>query len=48
MFIFSDMKEDTIEVFIDDFLVVGDFFELCLSHLAEVIKRCEDSNLLLN
>ena len=29
MSIFSDMVEDIIEVFIDDFLVVGDSFGLC-------------------
>ena len=32
----------------DDFSVVGDSFERCLSHLAEVLKRCEDCNLVLN
>ena len=46
--IFSDMLQDTIEVFMDDFLVVGDSFDRCLSHLAEVLKRCEDCNLVLN
>ena len=39
---------DTIEVFMDEFSVVGDSFDLCLSHLAEVLKRCEDCNLVLN
>ena len=48
MSIFSDMVEDTIEVFMDDFSVVGDSFEQCLSHLSEVLKRCEDCNLVLN
>ena len=48
MSIFSDMVEDTIEVFMDDFTVVGDSFERCLSHLSEVLKRCEDCNLVLN
>ena len=47
MSIFSDMVEDTIEVF-DDFSVVGDSFDRLLSHLAEVLKRCEDCNLVLN
>ena len=28
--------------------VVGDSFDCCLSHLAEVLKRCEDCNLVLN
>ena len=48
MLIFSDMVEDTIEVFMDDFSVVGDSFDRCLSHLEEVLKRCEDFNLVLN
>ena len=48
MSIFSDMVEDTIEVFMDDFSVVGDSFERCFIHLSEVLKRCEDCNLVLN
>ena len=39
MSIFSYMVEDTIEVFIDNFSVVGDFFDRCLSHLAEVSQK---------
>ena len=48
MSIFSDMVEDTIEVFMDDFSVVGDSFKRCLTNLSEVLKRCEDCNLVLN
>ena len=48
MSIFSDMVENTIEVFMDDFSVVGDSFERCLSYLSEVLKRCEYCNLVLN
>ena len=48
MSIFSDMVEDTIKVFMDDFSVVGDSFERCLNNLSEVLKRCEDFNLVLN
>nr|GFA63134.1 reverse transcriptase domain-containing protein [Tanacetum cinerariifolium] len=33
MAIFHDMIEKTIEVFMDDFLVFGDLFSSCLSHL---------------
>ena len=47
MYIFSDMVEDTVEMFMDDFSV-GDSFNRCLSLLAEVLKRCEDCNLVLN
>ena len=48
MTIFSDMVEDTIEVFMDDFSVVGKSFDRCLNHLDEVLKRCEDWNLVLS
>ena len=48
MSIFSDMVEDTIEVFMDDFSMVGDSFERFLINLSEVLKRCEDCNLVLN
>ena len=48
MSIFSDMMEDTIEVFMDDFSMVDESFERCLNNLSEVLKRCEDFNLVLN
>ncbi|GKF25823.1 reverse transcriptase domain-containing protein [Tanacetum coccineum] len=48
MAIFHDMIEKTIEVFMDDFLVFGDSFSTCLSHLEKMLKRCEDTNLSLN
>ena len=48
MLIFSYMVEDIIEVFMGYFLVVGISIDRCLSYLAEVLKRCEDCNLLLN
>nr|GEW70958.1 reverse transcriptase domain-containing protein [Tanacetum cinerariifolium] len=48
MAIFYDMIEKPIEVFMDDFLVFGNSFQSCLSHLERMIKRCEDTNLCLN
>ncbi|GJZ02285.1 reverse transcriptase domain-containing protein [Tanacetum coccineum] len=48
MAIFHDMIEKTMEVFMDDFLVFGDSFDLCLSILEKMLKRCEDMNLVLN
>nr|GEV55166.1 reverse transcriptase domain-containing protein [Tanacetum cinerariifolium] len=48
MAIFHDMIEETVEVFMDDFLVFGDSFSSCLSHLDKMLKRCEDTNLVLN
>ncbi|GKC42012.1 reverse transcriptase domain-containing protein [Tanacetum coccineum] len=46
--IFHDMIEKTMEVFMDDFLVFGDSFSSCLSHLDKMLQRCEDTNLMLN
>ncbi|GJX58578.1 DNA-directed DNA polymerase [Tanacetum coccineum] len=48
MAIFHDMIEETIEVFMDDFSVFKDSFSSCLSHLDKMLKRCEDTNLVLN
>jgi len=46
--IFADMVEDSMEVFMDDFSVVGDTFEACLAHLGQVLQRCVETNFLLN
>ena len=48
MSIFSDYVENIIEVFMDDFSVYGDSFDVCLSNLTLVLKICMDSNLVLN
>ena len=48
MSIFSDKVEDTIEVLMDDLVVVYDYFELCFNNFSEVLMRCEDCNLVLN
>ncbi|GJV86610.1 reverse transcriptase domain-containing protein [Tanacetum coccineum] len=48
MAIFHDMIEETMEVFMDDFSVFEDSFSSCLSHLNIMLKRCEDTNLVLN
>nr|GEU93495.1 reverse transcriptase domain-containing protein [Tanacetum cinerariifolium] len=45
---FHDMIEETMKVFMDDFLVFRDSFSSCLSHLDKMLKRCEDTNLVLN
>ncbi|RDX84062.1 Retrovirus-related Pol polyprotein from transposon opus, partial [Mucuna pruriens] len=36
------------EVFVDDFIVYTYSFEACLSNLSKVLKRCIDTNLVLN
>nr|GEW48538.1 reverse transcriptase domain-containing protein [Tanacetum cinerariifolium] len=48
MAIFHDMIEKTIEVLMDDFSVFEDSFQSCLSHLDQMLKRCEHTNLCLN
>ena len=48
MAIFSDMVDDIMEVFMDDFSIFGDSFNLCLANLDRVLKRCEETNLVLN
>ena len=48
MVIFSDMVEKTIEVFMDDFSVLGSSFDNCLENLILVLIRCEETNLVLN
>ena len=45
---FSDIVEDTIEVFMDDFSVVNDSFERWFTNFSDVLKRCEDCNLVIN
>nr|GEV79828.1 DNA-directed DNA polymerase [Tanacetum cinerariifolium] len=46
--IFHDMIEKTMKVFMGDFSVFGDSFSSCLSNLDKMLKRCEDTNLVLN
>ncbi|GJU50300.1 reverse transcriptase domain-containing protein [Tanacetum coccineum] len=48
MAIFHDIIEETMEVFMDDFSVFGNSFSSSLSHLDKMLKRCEDTNLVLN
>ncbi|KAL0696219.1 hypothetical protein Bca4012_063399 [Brassica carinata] len=48
MSIFSDLIEDIVEVFMDDFSVYGSSFSACFSNLCRVLQRCEDTNLVLN
>nr|GFB42919.1 hypothetical protein [Tanacetum cinerariifolium] len=45
---FHDMIEQTMEVFMDDFSVFGNSFLTCLTNLEKMLKRCEDTKLILN
>nr|KYP66266.1 Retrovirus-related Pol polyprotein from transposon 17.6 [Cajanus cajan] len=46
--IFSDLVEKSIEVFMDDFSVFGSSFDECLANLEVVLRRCLETNLILN
>ncbi|XP_070017932.1 uncharacterized protein [Nicotiana sylvestris] len=48
MAIFTNMVEDIMEVFMDDFSVVGNSFDECLINLMRVLKWCIETNLVLN
>nr|GFA13128.1 reverse transcriptase domain-containing protein [Tanacetum cinerariifolium] len=48
MTIFYDMIEQTMEPFMDDFLVFRNSFSTCLTNLERMLKRCEDTKLALN
>jgi hypothetical protein len=40
MAIFSDLIENIMDVFLDDFSVYGKNYEECLENLDKVFKRC--------
>ncbi|KAM2008515.1 hypothetical protein ACFX16_003394 [Malus domestica] len=46
--IFFDFIEKIIEVFMDDFSIFGDSFDGCLENLTLILKRCVETNLVLN
>ena len=48
MSMFSDLVEEAMEIFMDDFLVYGSSFEKCLENLEIVLQRCQDKKLALN
>ena len=48
MDIFSYMVEKIIEVFMNDFSVLGNSFDNYLENLRSVLVRCEETNLVLN
>ena len=48
MSIFTDMIEDFMEVFMDDFSIHGSDFKNCLDNLCKVLARCEEKNFVLN
>ena len=48
MAIFLDMVEKSIKIFMDDFSVIGSTFDECLRNLTMALKRCMETNLVLN
>ncbi|CAN6576789.1 unnamed protein product [Malus baccata var. baccata] len=46
--IFFDYVEKIIEIFMDDFSVFGNSFDHCLNNLTLILKRCVETNLVLN
>ena len=48
MSMFSDLVEEVMEIFMDDFSVYGSNFKVCLKKLETVLQRCQEKNLALN
>ena len=48
MSMFSNLVEEVMEIFMDDFTVYGSSFEQCLNNLETVLQRCKDKQLALN
>ncbi|RDX84238.1 Retrovirus-related Pol polyprotein from transposon 17.6, partial [Mucuna pruriens] len=46
--IFSDLLQDCMEVFMDDFMVYATSFDACMENLSKVLTRYIDKNLVLN
>ncbi|XP_004308221.1 PREDICTED: uncharacterized protein LOC101312974 [Fragaria vesca subsp. vesca] len=46
--IFSEFIGSKIEVFMDDFSVYGGDFDVCLENVELMLRRCEETNLVLN
>lgn len=46
--IFHELIENIMEVFMDDFSVFGSSYDICLHNLSLVLRRCEETNLVLN
>jgi len=48
MAIFSNLIENIMEVFMDDFSAYGKDFDQFLENLEKVLKRCQETHLVLN
>ena len=48
MTIFFDLIENIMEVFMDNFSFYGKSIDECLENLDKVLKRCQETHLVLN
>ncbi|GKV13738.1 hypothetical protein SLEP1_g24722 [Rubroshorea leprosula] len=48
MALFAEFVDEFMEIFMDDFSIFGSSFDGCLHNLSRVLKRCEETNLVLN
>ena len=48
MYMFSDLVEEAMEIFIDDFSIYGSSFKNCLENFETILHMCQDKNLALN
>ena len=48
MSMFSDLAEEVMKIFMDDFTVYRSSFDHCLQNLGTVLHKCQDKNLYLN
>ena len=45
--IFSDMVKCFLQIFMDDFSIFNDSFDICLTNLKKVLSTCEEKNIVL-
>jgi len=48
MSILSDMIEEIMKLFMNDFSIYGKTFDHCLENLDRVLKRCQEKDLVIN
>ena len=48
MSMFSNLVEEVMEIFMDDFSIFGSSFENCLQNIAVELQKCKEKNLALN
>ncbi|GKE50440.1 reverse transcriptase domain-containing protein, partial [Tanacetum coccineum] len=46
--IFHDMIEESVKVFMEDFSVFGDSFDICLNNLDKMLQHCKDAHIVLS